>query len=287
MTALAAILTLALSAAPPTAPVDAPTAPAGAQAAPLPGDDAASGWRLALSTGVAGRFGGREISPPDANHGFLLFFGGQADGSWPESHGQAARLRFRLFTGGESDIYVPSDGEVEVAYMLGLPVFRFVLARAEVARQPGVGLQVLAQAGTLPCFEGTVSLAGDAVHLTYFVSPVEAAWVRYQGRAHLTHLPGWTTEDDRPSAASAGRLRWTTLLPAWFSASVQGDVVKLWGKADLLVAVEGDLAYQVPRQQVSFQVGARWTSYTRRGLAKDTRETDGEVVLVGSATLAL
>jgi hypothetical protein len=290
MSALTTILALSLAAAsprerPPTLG-EAPVAPGGSPLAPLLGDDVASPWRFALSTGVAGKFGGRKISANEDNRSVLLFFGGQADGSWPDGHGQTARLRFRLFTGGESDIYVPSDGEAELAWAVGRREFRFVLARVEVARQPGLALQTLAQAGTLPCFEGTLSLAGEDMQLSYFVSPVEAAWVRYYGGAHLAHLPGWNTEDDRPSAASAGRLRYSVLLPAAVALSLQGDLAKFWGKADLLLALEGSVGYQLPRQGAAFHVGVRWANYTRRGLARDTRETSAEVMAVGSATLA-
>jgi hypothetical protein len=290
MSTLASIaLALALAAGSRERPAplgEAPVAPAGSPAASLPGDDIDSAWRLALSTGVAGKVGGRKISAGEDNRSVLLFFAGQADGSWPEGHGQAARLRFRLFTGGETDIYVPSDGEAEVGYMVGRREFRFVLARLEVARQPGLAVQALAQAGTLPCFEGTLAAGGEDLQLSYFVSPVEAAWVRYYGGAHLVHLPGWTTEDDRPSAASAARVRYAVLLPPSVALSVEADLLKLWGRSDLLLGVEGALGYRLPRQGAAFHLGIRWASYTRRGLEKDTRETSAEVIAVGSATLS-
>jgi hypothetical protein len=250
MSALASILALTLAAsaaAPgtreqPATVAASPVAPAGSQVAPLLLEDAASPWRFALSTGVAGKVGGRKISASEDNHPVLLFFGGQADASWPEGHGQAARLRFRLLTGGESELYVPSDGEVELAYGVGRREFRFVLARVEAARYPGLALQTLAQAGTLPCFEGALALAADTLEVAYFVSPVEAAWVRYYGGAHLAHLPGWTTEDDQPSAATAARLRTTLFLEHAFAASVQADFAKLWRRGDLLLALEGTSA---------------------------------------------
>jgi hypothetical protein len=289
MIALSSILALTLAAAAPRErlpPIDdAPVTPAGSQVSPL-AEDPANPWRLGLSTGVAGKFGGRRISANEANRSVLLFFGGQADASWPEGHGQAARLRFRLFTGGESGIYVPSDGDGELAWMMGRREFRFVLARVEVARQPGVALQALAQAGTLPSFEGTLPLAGDAMQLAYFVSPVEAAWVRYYGGAHVVHLPGWNAEDDHPSAASAARLRYSVLLPPAIAVSVQGDFLKFWGPSDLLLALEGTIGYQLPRQQAAFHLGARWSSYTRRAALKDSHETNAEVMVIGSATLA-
>lgn len=290
MSALASLLALALAASAPqerpaAAALDSPVAPAGSQIAPLLPDAAGSPWRFALATGVAGKLGGRRISAREDNPSVLLFFGGQADASWPGGHGQAVRLRFRLLTGGETDVYVPSDGEAELAWAVGRREFRFVLGRVEVARAPGLGLQALAQAGTLPCFEGALDLAGDTVELAYFVSPVEAAWVRYYGGAHLAHLPGWPTEDDRPSAATAARLRTTLFLEHALAASVQADFLKLWREADLLVAVEGTLGYQLPRQGAAFHLGARWSTYTRRGLEKGTSETDTEVLILGSATL--
>lgn len=290
MSALTSLLVLALAAAPrerPPAPApatDAPVAPAGSLASPLaPGD---SPWRFALSTGVAGKFGGRKISAGEDNPSVLLFFGGQADGTWAEGRGQAARLRFRLFTGGEGSLWVPSDGEAELAWMVGRRQFRFVLARVELARYPGLALQTLAQAGTLPCFEGTFSFAGEAMELSYFLSPVEAAWVRYYGGAHVRHVPGWTSEDDRPSAASAGRLRYTLLLERALAVSLEADLAKFWGKADMLLGLEGALAYQLLDQGASFQLAARWSNYTRRGLERDSRENDAEVTLIGSASLA-
>ena len=288
MSALASILALALAAAPrerPPAPsTDAPVAPAGSQVSPLAGGD--SRWRFGLSTGVAGKVGGRKISAGEENPSVLLFAGGQADGTWAEGRGQAARLRFRLFTGGESRLWVPSDGEAELAWMVGRRPLRFVIARVELARYPGLALETLAQAGTLPCFEGAVSFGGDAMELAYLVAPVEAAWVRYYGGAHVKHAPGWTSEDDRPSAASAGRLRYTLLLEHALAATIQADLAKLWGNADLLLGLEGAVAYQLLDQGASFQLAARWNNYTRRGLARDTRESEAEVTLLGSASLS-
>jgi hypothetical protein len=289
MSALVSILALTLAAAAPRErlpPIDdAPVTPAGAQASTL-AEDPAWPWRFGLSTGVAGKFGGRRISANEDNRSVLLFFGGQADAAWLEGHGQGARLRFRLFTGGESGIYVPSDGDGELAWMMGRREFRFVLARVEFARQPGLALQGLAQAGTLPCFEGTLTLGGDTSQLSYFVSPVEAVWVRYYGGAHLAHLPGWTAEDDHPFAASAARLRYSVRLPPAIVGSLQADFLKSWGPSDLLLALDATVGYQLPRQQAAFHLGARWSSYTRRAQAKGTHDTDAEVMLIASATLA-
>ena len=164
---------------------EAPVAPAGSQAAPLHPDETVSRWRYSLATGVAGKFGGRQIEQGRENPGVLLYFAGQADGVWTEGRGHAARLRLRMFTGGENEIYVPSDGDVEAAYMIGPREFRFVIGRLEVGRYPALGIEALAQFATLPCFEGSLSLAGDTMRLYYYLSPVEAAWVRYYGGAHI------------------------------------------------------------------------------------------------------
>lgn len=265
---------------------EAPVAPAGSQAAPLHPNEAISHWRLSFATGVAGKFGGMQLDPARENPSVLLYFGGQADGLWTEGFGQAARLRFRLFTGGETEIYVPSDGDVEAAYMIGRREFRFVVGRVEAGRYPALGLDVIAQLATLPCFEGSLVLAGDTMRLYYYISPIEAAFVRYHGAAHIVHSAAWTTESDRPVAATTGRLRYTLLLPPAMLLSLQGDLVKLWNKADLLVSAEGGLGYQVLDQTAVFNVSVRWNSYTRRGLAPQTSVTESEILLLAVATLA-
>jgi hypothetical protein len=244
-----------------------------------------SHWRSSLATGVSGRFGGMQLDKNKENTGVLLYFGAQADGLWTEGMGQAARLRLRLFTGGQSEVYVPSDGEVEAAYMIGRREFRFVLGRAEVGRYPGVGIQALAQLATLPCFEGSLPLAGDTMRVYYYVSPVEAAWVRYYGDAHINGTSDWASESHVPVAATSARLRWTTLLPPSFLLSLQGDFVKLWNKADMLLSAEGSLGYQVLERTVVFNVSVRWDGYTRRGLTPSSSVDDGELKLLGIATL--
>jgi hypothetical protein len=215
----------------------------------------------------------------------MLYFAGQADGLWTEGYGQAARFRVRMFTGGESEIYFASDGDAEAAYMIGRREFRFVIGRAEVARYPGLAIQTLAQLSTLPCFEGSLSLYKDTMRLYYYVSPVGAAWVRYFGGAHIDHSAAWPTESDVPVASSAGRLRYTVLLPPSMLLSLQGDLTKMWQKADLLVAGEGSLGYQVLDQSAVFNATVRWQSYRRRGLAPDTSVTESEVLLLGVASL--
>jgi len=278
---------LAAALAAPALALEPPYAPAGSQAAPLSPDEALSPWRLSLAAGLAGKGGGMRIEDARENPHVLLFFAGQADAAWSRRSGQAARLRFRLFTGGERDIYVPSDGEVEAAYAFGRPEFRFVVARAEVGRYPAIGIDVLAQAGTLPSFEGSLPLAGEAMRLQYDVSPVEAAFVRYHGRWHVPHSAAWTSESDRPVAATAGRLRWTLDVAPGVLLSVQGDLLKLWRKADLLTAAEASVGYQALDRTALFSLALRWNGYTRRGLAPGTSEHADEVLLVASATLAL
>jgi hypothetical protein len=264
---------------------EAPIAPAGSQAAPLHPDESFSHWRYSLATGVTGKFGGMQLEAARSNPGVLLYFAGQADGLWTEGYGQAVRLRVRMFTGGENEIYVPSDGDAEAAYMIGRREFRFVIGRLEVGRYPALGVEVLAQLATLPCFEGSLSLAGDTMRLYYYLSPVEASFVRYYGGAHIEHTAAWPSESDRPVAASSGRLRYTVLLPPSVLLSLQGDVVKMWKKADLLASVEGSLGYQVLDQSAVFNVALRWNGFTRRGPAVETTRTESEVLLLAVASM--
>ncbi len=264
---------------------EGPIAPAGSQAAPLHPDERLSHWRSSLATGVAGRFGGMQLDKDRENNAVLLYFGAQADGLWTEGMGRAARLRLRMFTGGETEVYVPSDGEVEAAFMIGRREFRFVLGRTEVGRYPGLGIQAIGQLATLPCFEGSLPLVGDTMRLYYYVSPVEAAWVRYYGDAHIRATDAWASESHLPVAATSARLRWTTLLPPSVLLTLQGDLLKMWSKADLLLSAEGSLGYQVLERSVVFNVAVRWDSYTRRGLTLDSSATDAEMKLLGIATL--
>jgi hypothetical protein len=262
-------------------------APAGSQAAPLHPDESLSHWRFSLATGVSGRFGGDQIVTAKQNTKMMLFFAGQADGLWTEGYGQAARFRARMFTGGESEIFIPSDGDAEAAYMIGRREFRFVIGRAEIARYPALDLELLAQISTLPCFEGSLSLAKDTMRLYYYVAPVGAAWVRYYGDAHIEHAAGWPTETDTVTAATSGRLRYTVLLPPTMLLSLQGDLMKMWDKADLLLAAEGSLGHQVLDQSAVFNVTVRWQSYRRRGdeTAPGTSDTESEVLLLAVASL--
>jgi hypothetical protein len=226
-----------------------------------------------------------QLRSAEKNPGALLYFGAQADGLWTEGLGRSARLRLRMFTGGESQVYVPSDGDLEAAFMIGRREFRFVLGRIELGRYPALGVEVLAQLATLPCFEGSLALLGDTMRLYYYVSPVEAAYVRYYGRAHIPYTRAWPSESELPVAATSARLRWTVLLPPAVIMSLQGDLVKMWNKVDLLASGEGSLGYQVLDGSAVFNVAVRWDSYRRRGLALDSSATDSEMKLLGIATL--
>lgn len=264
---------------------DGPVAPAGAAAASLRPDESRSPWRTSLASGVLGRFGGFEIDRDRENSKVLLYVGAQADGAWTEGYGQAARLRLRLMTGGERVIFLPSDGEVEAAYAIGRPEFRFVAARLELARRPGLGVEVLGQLATLPSVEGTLSLAGDTMRLSYLVSPVEMAYVYYYDDAHISHSAARATESDEPAAATAARLRYSVLLPPAVILSLQGDLLKMWRQPDLFLAGEASLGYQVLEQSVLFNLAVRWDAYTRRDHAVDSSETDSELTMLAIATL--
>lgn len=263
-------------------------APAGSQVAPLDADPKSpSRWRFSLASGFIGRFGGMAVDPSEANSKAMLYLGAQADAAWTEGRGRAARLRLRLMTGGEEQIFLPSDGEVEGAYLLGRKEFRFVLGRVEVGRYPSLGVETLVQAGTLPSFEGSLGLAGDRMRVSYYVAPVEAAWVWYYKDAHLEDdLKGWRSESARPEAATAARLRLTTVVPPSVILSVQGDFLKFWAQPDLAVSVEGSAGYAVLDNSVLFNAAIRWDSYNRRGEGVNTEVREDDVKLFATATLA-
>lgn len=264
---------------------DGPVAPAGAAAASLQPDESIAPWRMSLASGVLGRFGGFEIDRDRENSKVLLYVGAQADGAWTEGYGQAVRLRLRMLVGGERELFLPSDGELEAAYAIGRPEFRFVAGRVELARHPGLGVQVLGQLSTLPSVEGTLALAGDTMRLSYFVAPVEMAYVYYYEDAHIQHSAVRSTESDEPAAATAARLRYSVLLPPAVILSLQGDLVKMWKKPDLFLASEASLGYQVLEQSVLFNLAVRWNAYKRRDHAAGTTETDSELMMLAIATL--
>lgn len=264
---------------------DGPVAAAGAMGAGLDPDEQATGWQTALASGVAGRFNGYQLHTDQANSSVLLYFGGQADALWTEGYGRAARLRFRLYTGGDGIIFLPSDGEVEAAYALGRREFRFVVGRVEVARYTGLALQALVQVATMPSFEGSVPLAGDKVRLFYAISPVEMAWAYYYGRAHIDQ-PGWTGEANQPSAASAFRARVTFNVPPSVLLSLQGDYLKFWGSVDQLTAAEASAGMAVLDRTVLISASMRWESYTRRS-AESQGGSESSDQFIGQATATL
>ncbi|HET9551641.1 MAG TPA: hypothetical protein VFP50_01620, partial [Anaeromyxobacteraceae bacterium] len=271
--------------APPDTIGEGPVAAAGSIGAPLHPDLRKGNWRYSLATGVVGRFGGFQLHTDRSNSGLLLYVGGQADGLWDEGTGRAARLRTRVFTGGERIVFLPSDGEVEAAFMLGRPEFRFVMGRVEVARYTGLAIQTLAQASTLPSFEGSIPMAGDKVRLFYSLSPVELAWVAYFGRAHITHSAALATETDHPDAASSFRARVTFDIPPSVLLSLQGDFLKLWGSADMLVAAEGSVGVAVLDRSVLLNVSARWESFTRRDTTPGVNVSADQFLGMAAATL--
>jgi len=252
------------SATPSTVIGEAPVAPAGSMGAPLRPDEQVYNWKFSLASGVAGRFGGFQLHTDQENAGLLLYFGGQADGQWTEGYGRAARLRLRLMTGGERIVFIPSDGEVEAAFMLGRPELRFVVGRVELARYTGLALQALAQVATLPSFEGTLTAAGDKVRCFYSISPVEMAWVSYYDRAHIRHSAQLTTETDHPDAASSFRARATFVVPPAVLLSLEGDFLKFWGSHDMLKAAEASASVAVLDKTVLIALSARWEAFTRR-----------------------
>lgn len=245
---------------------------AGSQAAPLHPDTAKGNWRYSAATGVAANFGGDTLdhthNPAQPNSTVLLFFGGQADGLWPDGFGRSARLRARLFTGGEGAIYIPSNGDVEGAFMLGRPQFRFVIARAEVSRNPKLGIQALVQAASLPCFEGSIPFNEDTMRLYYYVSPVEGAYAYYTDPYHLNGTADYPSETSKPSAATALRLRYSATLPPAFTFSAQGDFMTMWSAPDTLLALDGSVGYSVLDNSVLFTAHLRWDGYTLRGKTK-------------------
>lgn len=265
---------------------EGPVAPAGSQAAPLHPDEAIAHWRFSLASGVAGRWGGMQLEEDKANRAVLLYFGAQADGLWGSGVGKAARFRMRLFTGGESLVFVPSDGDAEAAFLIGRRELRFVIGRAELMRQPALGIELLAQVATLPCFEGSISFASDRMRFYYYISPVSAAYVWYHGDAHIDGVSGWSSETDSPAAASAFRARYTVMVPPSVLLSVQGDYMKMWDKPDALFSVEGSAGVAVLDGSVVLNALVRFDRYTRRGTVPQTEDTSEEVKALAVATLA-
>src|SRR5512134_857899 len=115
MNLLPLLVSLALAAADPATEGDGAVAPAGSQAAAVSLADGWSGWRGSLATGVTGKLGGMRLEGDERNSRVLLYFGAQAHGTLGERGRRAARVRLRLFTGGEGSIYAPSEGDAEAA----------------------------------------------------------------------------------------------------------------------------------------------------------------------------
>ncbi|MGB8931983.1 MAG: hypothetical protein WCC48_12115 [Anaeromyxobacteraceae bacterium] len=266
---------------------EGPVAPAGSQAASLHPDEEIGHWRLALASGVLGRWGGGLVNPPDANSVPMLYFGGQADGVWTEGYGRGARVRLRMMTGGENAIFVPSDGDAEAAFMLGRREFRFVAARLEATRHTALGIQTLLQASTFPSIEGSVALSGDQLRVSYFVAPVEAAWVYYRGDNHLATWDATPQEHGIVSPTTGARLRFTGVAPPSVLLSIQGDLLKMWGVPDLLVSVEGSAGFAALENTVLFNVSLRWDHATLRGAVKGSSHTYDQMLGMIIATLLL
>jgi hypothetical protein len=264
---------------------EGPLAAAGSIGAGLHPDERVANWKLALASGVAGRFNAYQLDRDKRNTNVMLFFGGQADGVWTEGYGRAARLRFRLYTGGERILFLPSDGEVEAAYALGRRELRFVVGRVEVGRYPGLAVQALGQVATLPSFEGSIPIAGDKVRLFYSVSPVEMAWVWYYDQAHIDHTAAWTTETDHPDAASAFRARVTFSVPPAVMLSLEGDFLKFWGSVDQLTAFEASAGIAVLDRTVLINASMRWEGFARRGLLPGSHESADQFIGQAAATL--
>jgi hypothetical protein len=265
---------------------EGPIAPAGAQGALLLPDEEVSHWSLALASGLSGRWGGYQLQSDQPNASVLLYFGGQADGLWTEGLGTAARFRARLYTGGEGTLFLPSDGDLEAAWMVGRREFRFVVGRLEVARATGLAVQTLAQLSSLPSVEGNISLGGDKARLYYNLTPVEMAYVVYYGGAHVTASPGVSTETLSPEAATALRGRLTFLVPPSVLLSLQGDFMQMWSSHDRLKAAELDLGFAVLEKTVLIDLSLRWESYTRRDAQNPgSQATSDQFLGLASATL--
>jgi hypothetical protein len=266
---------------------EGPIAPAGAQGALLLPDEEVSHWSLALASGLSGRWGGYPVGGENvANSSVLLYFGGQADGLWTEGYGTAARFRARLYTGGEGTLFLPSDGDLEAAWMVGRREFRFVIGRLEVGRYSGLAVQTLAQLSSLPSVEGNISFGGDKARLYYNLTPVELAYVWYYGGAHIVNSAAQQNENAAPEAATALRARLTFMVPPSVLLSLQGDYMQMWDSHDRLKAAELDAGYAVLDKTVLIDLSLRWESYTRRDNANPgAQATSDQFLGMASATL--
>jgi hypothetical protein len=262
-------------------------AAAGAQTANLHPDQEIGHWRFALATGVIGRWKGALIDPPKANNTALLYFGGQADGLWTEGFGRGARFRLRLMAGGENAIFVPSDGDAEAAFMLGRREFRFVAGRFEVARHTALGIQTFMQAATLPSVEGSISFKGDTMRVSYFVAPVEAAWVYYRDDYHIPAAPGVVQEHAQVHPATAVRVRYTGVAPPAVLLSLQADFTKMWGVPDLLSSFEASAGFAALENTILFNLALRWDHATLRGKTATDHPSNDQILGMIIASLLL
>jgi hypothetical protein len=266
---------------------EGPVAPAGAQTANLHPDEEIGNWRFALASGVIGRWGGDQVEPPKANSSAMLYFGGQADGLWTEGYGRGARFRLRLLTGGENVIFIPSDGDAEAAFMLGRREFRFVAGRVEVARHTGLGIESLVQAATFPSVEGSISLRGDRMRLSYFVAPVEAAWAYYRNNNHIREAAVTPPEQKTVYPATAARLRFTGVAPPSVLLSLQFDLLKMWGVPDTLASAEGSMGIAALENTVLFNLALRWDHATLRAADKNSSRGYDQMLAMVIASLLL
>lgn len=266
---------------------EGPVAPAGAQTANLHPDQEVGHWRFALASGVVGRWGGDLVDAPAANSNVMLYFGGQADGLWTEGYGRGARFRLRMMTGGENIIFVPSDGDIEGAFMLGRREFRFVAGRLEAARHTALGIQTLLQAATFPSIEGSVAFKGDRMRVSYFVAPVEAAWIYYRDDNHLARGDATPQEHGTVHPATAARIRFTAVAPPAVLLSLQADFFKMWGVPDLLASFEGSAGFAALENTVLFNVALRWDHSSLRDAAEGSSHAYDQMLGMITASLLL
>jgi hypothetical protein len=217
----------------------------------------------------------------------MLYFGGQADGLWTEGYGRGARFRVRMMTGGENVIFVPSDGDIEGAFMLGRREFRFVAGRVEAARHSALGIQTLLQAATFPSVEGSISFKEDTMRVSYFVAPVEASWAYYRGDNHITHGDAARQEHVNVFPATAARVRFTGVAPPAVLLTLQADFFKMWGVSDLLASVEGSAGFAALENTVLFNVVLRWDHSSLRGPEKNSSHAYDQMLGMIAATLLL
>ncbi len=125
------------------------------------------------------------------------------------------------------------------------------------------------------------------MRVDWFLSPIEAAWVRYRGAARVPSQPGWPSEADAVSAATAARVRVSGVFVPSVIVSAQGDLVKLWQRPDLLLSLEGSLGWEVLRRAATLGLTLRVDEFTRRGLEPGSSAEAWQLTALAVATLAL